>query len=191
MGQPDVSPDVVAAAQAGEERAFARIVEHYERTIFGLAYRMTHDATQAEDLAQEVFLRVWRKLGTFRLAEPFRPWLLRLATNVCINALKKRQLPTRSMHAADEDEEPREPAAAGPLAGEIAERRELAAHLERAIAQLPEDYRLVVTLRHVEGLAYEEIAASLGWPLGTVKVRLFRARERLREMMQPLLGEDT
>lgn len=189
MQHPDVSPDVVAAAQAGDERAFAQIVELHQRSIFGLAYRMAGDAAQAEDLAQEVFLRVWRKLGSFRTAEPFRPWLLRLATNVCINALKKRRLPLRPART-DEDRDPHEPAAPGPQASEVAERRELLAHMESAIAQLPDDYRLVVTLRHVEGLAYEEIARTLGWPLGTVKVRLFRAREQLREMMRPILGDE-
>jgi RNA polymerase sigma-70 factor (ECF subfamily) len=187
LRQPDVAPEVVAAAQAGDERAFARIVEHYQRSVFGLAYRMTQDAARAEDLAQEVFLRVWRKLDLFRLEEPLRPWLLRLATNVCLNALKKRQLPTLSARA-DDELGPREPVAKTPTAPELAERRELLALLERTIAGLPEEYRLVVTLRHVDGLAYEEIAESLGWPLGTVKVRLFRARERLREMLGPLLG---
>ena len=186
MLQPDVAPEVVAAAQAGDERAFARIVEHYQRPVFGLAYRMTQDAARAEDLAQEVFLRVWRKLDSFRLGEPLRPWLLRLATNVCLNALKKRQLPILP-NRADDELGPREPVATTPTAPEVVERRELLERLERAIARLPEEYRLVVTLRHVDGLAYEEVAATLGWPLGTVKVRLFRARERLREMLGPLL----
>lgn len=189
LGRPDVSPETVAAAQAGDERAFEMIVAHYQRSVFGLAYRLSGDATQAEDLAQEVFLRLWRKLGQFRTSEPLRPWLMRLARNSCINALKRKRVPTVSVHAED-DGRSREPAADAPTAPEVAERRELAACLEEAIARLPDDYRLVVTLRHVEGLAYGEIAASLGWPLGTVKVRLFRARERLREMLAPALGDE-
>lgn len=188
MQRPDVPPDVVAAAQAGDEVAFRRIVEHYERAVFAVAYRMTCDAAQAEDLAQEVFLRVWRKFDTFRPSEPLRPWLLRLATNVCINALKKRRLPVVSMQA-EEDGETREPAARGPEAGEIAERRELAERLERAVAELPDEYRLVITLRHVEEMSYDQIAQALGKPLGTVKVQLFRARERLRRMLEPALGD--
>jgi len=189
LERPEVPADVVAAAQAGDEKAFERIVEHYQRPVFALAYRMTYDAGHAEDLAQEVFLRLWRKLDTFRLSQPLRPWLMRLATNVCINALKKRRLPTVSMHA-DEESPPREPAAEGPEAGEIVAHRELAERLERAIAQLPDDYRLVVTLRHVDELSYEEIAKTLGRPLGTVKVQLFRARERLRRLLGPGVGEE-
>jgi len=189
LRRPDVPPDVVAAAQAGDERAFEKIVEHYQHSVFGLAYRMTHDVAQAEDLAQEAFLRLWRKLDHFRLSQPLRPWLLRLATNVCINALKKRRLPVVSVHA-DDDRDAREPEAKGPTAGDVVARRELLERLEDAIAELPDDYRLVVTLRHVEGLSYDAIARTLDCPLGTVKVRLFRARERLREMMAPLLGDE-
>ncbi|HUT32531.1 MAG TPA: sigma-70 family RNA polymerase sigma factor [Planctomycetota bacterium] len=188
-GPLDVAPEVVAAARAGDERAFARIVEHYQRLVFAIAYRMTCDAAAAEDMAQEVFLRVWRKLHTFRPGEPLRPWLLRLATNACINALKKRR-PVSVPMLGDDEGDAREPVAATPDAGEVASQREMAEHLERAIAQLPDDYRLIVTLRHVEELSYEEIAAALGRPLGTVKVQLFRARERLRRALRPILGDD-
>lgn len=186
--QPDVPSDAVAAAQAGDERAFARIVEHYQRAVFAIAYRMTCDAAAAEDLAQEVFLRVWRKLDTFRLGEPLRPWLLRLATNVCINALKKRR-PIPVPMGADDEGDAREPVSNLPDAGELAARREAAEHLERAIAELPDEYRLIITLRHVEELSYDEIAAALRRPLGTVKVQLFRARERLRRALTPILGD--
>jgi len=185
---PDVAPEVVAAARGGDERAFARIVEHYQRPVFAIAYRMTCDAAAAEDLAQEVFLRVWRKLETFRPGEPLRPWLLRLATNACINALKKRR-PVAVPMVGDGEGDAREPVAPTPDAGEVASRQEAAEHLERAIAQLPDDYRLLVTLRHVEEMSYDEIAAALNRPMGTVKVQLFRARERLRRMLSPILGE--
>ena len=191
MPRPDVPPDTVAAAQAGDERAFETIVSHYQRSVFGLAYRMTGDAGRAEDLAQDVFLRVWRKLDSFRLSEPLRPWLMRLARNVCINALKRKRVRTLSLDAtADDEGRVWEPPADGPAAPDLAETHELAAILEAAIAGLPHVYRVVVTLRHVEGLAYGEIAQSLGLPLGTVKVRLFRARERLRRMLGPRIGAD-
>ncbi len=189
LGRPDVPPEAVAAAQAGDERAFALIVEHYERAVFGIAWRMTHDAAAAEDMAQEVFLRAWRKLGTFRLGQPLRPWLLRLASHVCINALKKRR-PVPVAMLADDEGDAREPVSEAPSAPELAARGEAAAHLEAAIAQLPDEYRLLITLRHVEELSYEEIAAALGRPLGTIKVQLFRARERLRRMLSPILGDE-
>lgn len=192
MENSDVPADVVAAAQAGDERAFETIVTRYERSVFGLAYRMAGNAARAEDLAQEVFLRLWRKLGKFDTSQPLRPWLMRLATNACINALKRRRVPTVSLHPRGDDETSSglEPAADGPTAGQTAETRELVGRLEEAITQLPEDYRVVVTLRHIECLSYGEIAETLGWPLGTVKVRLFRARERLRRLLLPALGED-
>jgi RNA polymerase sigma-70 factor (ECF subfamily) len=189
LRRPDVAPEVVAAAQAGDERAFEAIVEHYQRAVFALAYRMTYDATQAEDMVQEVFLRLWRKFASFDTARPLRPWLMRLATNTCINLLKRRRLPTVSVHP-DDDGQAREPADDAPRAPEVAEHRELLERLEQAIAQLPEDYRLIVTLRNVEGLSYEDIAQTLDCPLGTVKVRLFRARERLRVLLEPLMGDE-
>ena len=190
MRHPDVSPEVVAAAQRGDEQAFAAIVEHYRQAIFALAWRMTYDAGRAEDFAQEVFLRLWRKLGSFDLSKPLRPWLMRLATNTCINLLKRKRLPTVSVHADEDGGDWREPADDAPLADELAEKAELLEHLERAIAELPEDYRVAVTLRHVQGLSYDEISQALGCPLGTVKVRLFRARERLGKLMAPLLGDE-
>jgi len=184
----DLPAGVVAAAQGGDEAAFRQIVERFQGAVFAIAWRMTHDAAQAEDLCQEVFLRLWRKFHTFDPGRPLRPWLLRLATNVCINALKKHTLPTSSLHVGEDDEAPWEPPARQPGPARLAEGRELAQRLEDAIAELPDDYRLVITLRHLEGLSYEEISTVLGWPLGTVKVRLFRARERLRRMLGPALG---
>lgn len=191
VGCPDPSLDLVRAAKAGDQAAFARIVGEYQRAVFAIAYRMTYDGAAAEDLTQEVFLRVWRKLDTFRLGEPLKPWLLRVATRVCINALKKRR-PAPMPTVGDEDDqgEPLEVPSALPDASEAAAKAEVATHLERAIAELPDDYRLVVTLRHVEELSYEEIAAALDLPLGTVKVRLFRARERLRRSLAPILGDE-
>ncbi|HPD17036.1 MAG TPA: sigma-70 family RNA polymerase sigma factor [Planctomycetota bacterium] len=188
VGCSDPSTDLVRAARAGDEGAFARIVGKYERAVFAVAYRMTYDAAAAEDLTQEVFLRVWRKLDTFRLGEPLKPWLLRIATRVCINALKKRR-PALMATVGDEESEPIELPSTQPDACETASQAEVAAHLERAIAELPDDYRLIVTLRHVEELSYEQIAAALELPLGTVKVRLFRARERLRRLLAPILGD--
>ena len=190
MRHPEIAPEAVVAAQEGDEQAFAAIVEHYRQAVFALAWRMTHDATRAEDLAQEVFLRLWRKLDQFDPSRPLRPWLMRLATNTCINLLKRKRLPTVSIHREPDEGDWREPAADEPLADEAAEKGELLDRLEAAIAELPDAYRVVVTLRHVQDLSYEEISQALGCPLGTVKVRLFRARERLRTLMAPLFGDE-
>lgn len=190
MRRPDVPHEVVLAAQQGDERAFERIVELHQKSVFGIAWRMTHDVGRAEDFTQEAFLRVWRKLHTFDASRPLRPWLLRVTTNVCINKLKKKRAPVVAIGEDDEASAP-EPQARGPEAGDVAAQRETRTILEDAIASLPETYRLAITLRHVEGLSYDEIARTLDWPLGTVKVRLHRARERLREMLSPTLGEAT
>jgi len=186
--RPDVPHEVVLAARQGDERAFERIVELHQKSVFGIAWRMTHDVGRAEDLTQETFLRAWRKLHTFDVSKPLRPWLLRLATNVCINKLRKKRAPVVAL-GEDEDASAPEPQAREPEAIDMAEQHETRAILEAAIGRLPDDYRLVVTLRHVEEMAYDEIADTLGWPLGTVKVRLHRARERLRQMLESTLGD--
>ncbi len=184
MRRPDVPPETVAAAQRGEERAFEAIVEHYQGSVFRIALRICGNRTRAEELAQDAFLRLWRKLDKFDTTRPLRPWLLRLARNVCLNAVRKWQPRTVPIHGDDEDARPPEPEADGPSAHQQAAAHELAERIEDAIAELPEDYRSVVTLRHAEGMAYAEIAETLDLPLGTVKVRLHRARERLRQLLE-------
>lgn len=182
---------MVAAAQAGDERAFATIVERYRQAVFAVAWRMTYEASRAEDFTQEVFLRLWRKLDQFDTTRPLGPWLMTLATRTCINLVKKKRLPTVSIHGEPDEADWREPPDEAPRADEVVEKAEMLERLEAAIAELPETYRVAVTLRHVHGLSYKEIARALACPLGTVKVRLHRARERLAALVTPLTGDES
>ena len=188
LNLPDA--DVVALAQRGREDAYRELVRRYERPVFSLVFRMVRDTATAEDLAQDAFIKVLGNLDKYRSEFKFSSWLFKIANNVAIDHLRRRQLDTISMDgsphaqtAADmeatsfdvgsEDESPLE----------ALESKELGSSIERAIAALRPEYRSCIMLRHVEGRSYEEIAATLDLPLGTVKTYIHRARHQLRESL--------
>jgi RNA polymerase sigma-70 factor (ECF subfamily) len=186
-----VDPDgaLVEAAASGSRDAFDELVRRHQAAIVTLVRALTGGRGDAEDLAQEVFVRAWRSLRGFRGDSAFRTWLHRVAINVVRTSQKRRArllrifVPlggTRDEHApvpevADADE---------PVDAALA-RRQI---VERALATLPDDLRLAVTLRDLQGLDYKEIAAALGAPIGTVESRIFRARQRLKPLLAPLLN---
>lgn len=185
--------DVVVLAQQGREPAFRELIRRYERPVFSLIYRMVRDNTVAEDLAQDTFIKVLNHLDKYRPEFKFSSWLFKIANNVAIDHLRKRQLDTISMDgsphamtAAEADASSFELAdqAESPL-DELAS-RELGAIIEQAIGSLRPEYRNCIMLRHVEGRSYEEIAATLDLPLGTVKTYIHRARHQLREALEHL-----
>jgi len=185
--------DVVSLAQRGNEGAFRELIRRYERPVFSLIYRMVRDSAAAEDLAQDAFIKVLNHLDKYRPEFKFSSWLFKIANNIAIDALRKRQLDTISMdgspHAGSASEIEATSfeladAAESPL-DELAS-RELGAIIEQAIAQLRPEYRNCIMLRHVEGRSYEEIAATLDLPLGTVKTYIHRARHQLREALEHL-----
>ena len=185
--------DVVSLAQLGNEAAFRELIRRYERPVFSLIYRMVRDSAAAEDLSQDAFIKVLNNLDKYRPEFKFSSWLFKIANNVTIVALRKRQLDTISLdgspHAssASEVEASRfelADDAESPL-DELAS-RELGAIIEHAIATLRPEYRNCIMLRHVEGRSYEEIAATLDLPLGTVKTYIHRARHELREALEHL-----
>jgi len=185
--------DVVVLAQQGREPAFRELIRRYERPVFSLIYRMVRDSTVAEDLAQDSFIKVLNHLDKYRPEFKFSSWLFKIANNVAIDHLRRRQLDTVSMdgspHAvtAEEVESSRielSDQAESPL-DELAS-RELGEAIEEAIGQLRPEYRNCIMLRHVEGRSYEEIAATLDLPLGTVKTYIHRARHQLREALEHL-----
>lgn len=185
--------DVVALAQRGKEPAFRELVRRYERPVFSLIYRMVRDSATAEDLSQETFVKVLNHIDKYRPEFKLSSWLFKIANNVAIDHLRRRQLDTISMdgspHAstasdieassfdiADQSENALDEMAA----------RELGTEIEQAIAMLRPEYRACILLRHVEDRSYEEIAATLDLPLGTVKTYIHRARHQLREALQHL-----
>lgn len=173
-------------ARAGDLPSFNALVTRHERAVFALCYRMLRDAAAAEDATQDTFLKAWTSLGSFR-GGLVRPWLLRIASNRCLDILRARgRRPASSLDAEPVETEPLWTTASG--SGEhpesFAARRELSARLERALASLPEDQRLVIILSDIHGHAYDEIAAITGVAVGTVKSRISRARARLREELR-------
>jgi RNA polymerase sigma factor (sigma-70 family) len=177
---------LVEAGQRGDVEAFNQLVRTYEVRVYNLCYRMLGDGDAAADVAQDTFISAYRNLHRFR-GGVFRAWIFRIATNACYDALRARKRrPTVSLSAPAPDDEG--PAFDLPDGAEspddFALRRELAGAIQRGIAQLPEDQRIVVILSDIQGLAYEEIAEVTGANLGTVKSRLSRARARLREILR-------
>ena len=185
--------DVAALAKQGREAAFRELVRRYERPVFSLIYRMVRDRETAEDLSQETFIKVLNHIDRYRPEFKLSSWLFKIANNVTIDYLRKRQLDTVSMdgspHAATAaqveatqfDLEARQESAL-----EEIESRELGSAIEQAIAKLRPEYRSCILLRHVEGRSYEEIASILDLPLGTVKTYIHRARHELRDALAHL-----
>lgn len=185
--------DVVRLAQEGREAAFRELVRRYERPVFSLVFRMVRDREVAEDLAQDSFIKVLNHIDKYSPEFKFSSWLFKIANNVAIDHLRRRKLDTVSMdgspHAASAAEIEAttfEVAARQESALDEMEARELGTAIERAVAHLRPQYRACIMLRHVEGRSYEEIAATLDLPLGTVKTYIHRARHELRKALEHL-----
>lgn len=172
----DTDVELVERVRRGELDAYGVLVERHRDVVHRVVGRIA-GAQEADDLTQDAFLRAFHKLGSFRGDAPFRAWLLRVAHNTALNALaRKRPEPT------PDPPEPRDRAPVTPAdALEAAERRE---RLERKLAGLSPAHRTVLVLREIEGLSYEEIAEITDTPLGSVKARLFRARNELADMLR-------
>jgi RNA polymerase sigma-70 factor, ECF subfamily len=173
-------------AQGGEECAFEEIVRLFSHRICGFCHRIA-GASQASDLAQEVFVKLYLALPGLDPSRPLAPYLFRTAHNHCIDWLRKRRLPTVSLENRDEGEAPSaaiDPPDEGGSPEDLLLRGEVRAETERAFDELPSEYRSVLLLRHIEGLAYDEIAEALDLPLATVKTRIHRGRERLKQRLR-------
>jgi RNA polymerase sigma-70 factor (ECF subfamily) len=170
---------LLARLRAGDARAFEELVTAHQHRIFGVALRMLGSRAEAEDVAQETFLRAHRALGQFRGEARLGTWLYAIASRLCLDRLASGE----RRHAGSDEALRRVPAEGGDAAAAL-ERNELAQALHDAVAALPEDRRIVVILRDVEGLAYEEIAEVLGLELNTVRSRLHRARLDLKAKLE-------
>ena len=189
--RPDLSNGVavddvalVARARAGDRQAFAALVQRHQAAVYRVCYRVLGHRQDAEDAAQEAFLRAYRKLATFRGESAFGTWLLRLAVNVALNERTRRRGLLRwgrPAESGDEGDRAGVGAAPGPEAELL--RAEAAAQLQRALAALRPEHRTAVVLRDLEGLSYAEVAAVLGIPEGTAKGWVRRGRARLKELL--------
>ncbi|HEY3364217.1 MAG TPA: sigma-70 family RNA polymerase sigma factor [Symbiobacteriaceae bacterium] len=179
---------LVQWAQDGNQTALCELIDRYERKTYNLAYRLMGNHADAADAAQEALVRVYTHLHHFRGDSAFSTWLFRVATNTCLDELRRRgRLRYASLDnpvATDESLLPRQSVADEESPVERAERREVQAAVQRAIGRLPEEYRTVVVLRDLNDYSYHEIADLLGTSVGTVKSRLHRARQALRGVIR-------
>ncbi len=177
---------LVDRARTGDHGAFEALVRRHEKNVYNLTYRMAGNHHDAADLAQEAFLRAYTRLADFGGHSAFSTWLYRVTANVCLDELRRRgRRPAASLDQAnptDDSEVYRQVADPAPGPEEAVTRRETEAAVQAGLLELPEEFRLVVVLRDLQGYAYEEIAEVLNLPLGTVKSRLNRARLALRDV---------
>jgi RNA polymerase sigma-70 factor (ECF subfamily) len=174
---------LLARLRAGDEQAFETLVTTYQHRVFGVALRMLGRRAEAEEIAQETFLRAHRALGEFRGEARLGTWLYGIASRLCLNRLAS----SARRHEQGDEAAMLRHAAERADAGAALEQRELAAALHDAITALPDERRIVVVLRDLEGLEYDEIAQVLGVPLNTVRSRLHRARLDLQAKLEPWL----
>ena len=192
---PDADRELVDRVKQGDQRAFEMLVVKYQRRIERLIGRMVRDVDLVPDIAQETFIRAYRALPQFRGESQFYTWLYRIAVNTAKKALmdlKRDPLVTESarMGSRDDDEEPsrtdNEPSDVETPDAMLAS-KQIASAVNQAIADLSEELRQAITLREIEGLSYEEIAELMNCPIGTVRSRIFRAREAIAARLRPLL----
>jgi RNA polymerase sigma-70 factor, ECF subfamily len=176
------------AAVRGDPDAFSQLVTLHQRGVYGLCYRLLREADEANDAAQEAFVRAYAALPSYDATQPFGPWVMRIARNHCLDILRRRVPADRLVELDAQPEEGRrspeladERAARGDDALATAQRNQV---LEAAVAQLPERYREVITLFHVQQLSYQQIATVMSVPIGTVMTWLHRARGQLRAQLQ-------
>ena len=173
---------VVQRVQRGDVNAFEDLVAAYEKNVFNLALRMTGNAQDAEDMAQEAFIKAYNSLSSFRGESKFSVWLYRIVSNVCLDFLrKKNKQGTVSLSVEDDDGEDSQldlpDLSQSPE--ELLEKKLTREAVQRGLKALPEDARQILLLREIQGLSYEEIGQTLGLESGTVKSRIFRARKKL------------
>lgn len=184
---------LVAAAVRGRRDAFSELVKRHQGTVYRIALRILRDEAEAGDAAQEAFLKAFRNLKSFDVARPFAPWLYRIARNHTLDIARSRGASLELLERGAPDEDAGEDAAGAvgrdaadesPDALTLLEGAQLAQRVGGAIARLDVKYREVIELYHYENLTYEEIAGTLGIPIGTVMTRIFRARGKLAELLR-------
>ena len=185
---PEAIEQLIEGCLNGDEQAWARIVSQYRRKVFNVAYKFVGRHDLAEDLTQEIFLKIFKALGTFDRRANFQTWLISVSRNLCIDhyrsVRKERELVDRSVDAADVS-----PVSAEPDALVTLERGDRRTMLHQALAQLPDTLRSAVLLRDIQELSYQEIADRLALPEGTVKSRINRGRKELARQIRKIISE--
>ncbi len=191
MGEREVDQQLVVRAQHGDQQAFGLLVSKYQRKLARLLSRLIRDPAEVEDVAQETFIKAYRALGSFRGDSAFYTWLYRIGINTAKNYLvsQGRRAPTRTEFDSEEAESFEE----GELLRDnntperILLSKQIGETVNSAMEALPEELRTAITLREIEGMSYEDIAKMMDCPIGTVRSRIFRAREAVAEKLRPLL----
>jgi RNA polymerase sigma-70 factor, ECF subfamily len=195
MGDREVDQQLVERAQRGDKRAFELLVVKYQRKLGRLLSRFVRDPAEVEDVTQEAFIKAYRALPSFRGDSAFYTWLYRIGINTAKNYLVAlgRRAPTTTGFDNEEAEgfEDAEQLRDSNTPESELEGKEIAATVNRAMDALPADLRTAITLREIEGLSYEEIANVMNCPVGTVRSRIFRARDAIAAELRPLLGTET
>ena len=170
---------LIKAAARGSADAFESLVRENERMVYALSLRILGNEQDAQDAVQEVFLKAWRSLASFRGDSRFSVWLYRMTNNACLDQLRRRRVTLVSLTPEEDGEQA--PDIPDPLPGpqELLERKELQKAVRSALSELPEDFRRAIVLRETAGLSYAEIAEAMDIDVGTVKSRIFRARKKL------------
>ncbi|RCS58233.1 RNA polymerase sigma factor RpoE [Parvibium lacunae] len=192
MSERDIDQLLVERVQAGDKQAFNLLVQKYQRKLARLLARFIRDPAELEDVAQEAFIKAYRALPQFRGESAFYTWLYRIGINTAKNYLIShgRKVQTFSEQMQEEEDGSESYLAAPDLNTPESQlqSKQVGLTLEQAMAALPPDLRQAITLREIEGLSYEEIAVMMDCPIGTVRSRIFRAREAIAAKLRPLLG---
>lgn len=175
---------IIARVLTGQREAFAGLVDRYKNSVYAICHRYLGEADEARDAAQAAFVKAFEHLGSFDRTQPFAPWLYRIASNGCLDRLRRR---SRTTALAEGEAE--QVADSAPTPEEAALQQEAVARVRRAVADLPEPYRQLVVLAHFEGKSYNEIVTLTGSSLTIVKNRLYRARLMLKELLTDKGGE--
>jgi RNA polymerase sigma-70 factor (ECF subfamily) len=192
MGDREVDQRLVERVQRGDKKAFELLVAKYQRKLNRLLSRFIRDPSEVEDVAQEAFIKAYRALPSFRGESAFYTWLYRIAVNTAKNYLVAagRRAPTSTPIDSEEAESFEEGHQLRHMNTPEAElmSKQIAATVNQTMEELPEELRVAIALREIEGMSYEDIAAAMSCPIGTVRSRIFRARETIAARIRPMLG---
>jgi RNA polymerase sigma-70 factor (ECF subfamily) len=192
LSDKDIDQQLVARAQQGDKQAFELLVAKYQRKLLRLISRLVRDPAEAEDVAQDAFIKAYRALPQFRGDSAFYTWLYRIGVNTAKNYLVSQgRRPPSSTEKDNEEAETFDDADALRdinTPESILLSKEIATTVNAAMAKLPEELRTAISLREIEGLSYDEISEVMNCPIGTVRSRIFRAREAIAAELRPLLG---